>query len=68
MPAIIDRILRIGEGKIIRQLESIAQAVNAVEDDFTAMSDWLDLERVEVGDRGDLASPLRDALHQYARG
>ena len=39
MPAIIDKILRIGEGKIIRQLESIAQAVNAVEDDFTAMSD-----------------------------
>ncbi len=39
MPAIIDRILRIGEGKIIRQLESIAQAVNAIEDDFTAMSD-----------------------------
>ena len=39
MPAIIDKLLRIGEGKIIRQLESIAQAVNAVEDDFTAMSD-----------------------------
>ena len=39
MPAIIDKILRIGEGKILRQLESISQAVNAVEDDFTAMSD-----------------------------
>ncbi|WP_432479373.1 preprotein translocase subunit SecA [Nocardioides sp. GXQ0305] len=39
MPAIIDKILRIGEGKIIRQLESVAQAVNAIEDDFTAMSD-----------------------------
>ena len=39
MPAIIDKILRIGEGKILRQLESISQAVNAVEDDFIAMSD-----------------------------
>ncbi len=39
MPAIIDKILRIGEGKILRQLESISQAVNAVEDDFVAMSD-----------------------------
>ncbi|MGH3345437.1 MAG: preprotein translocase subunit SecA, partial [Nocardioides sp.] len=39
MPAIIDKILRIGEGKIIRQLESVAEAVNAVEDDFVAMSD-----------------------------
>ena len=39
VPAIIDKILRIGEGKIIRQLESIAQAVSAIEDDFVAMSD-----------------------------
>ena len=35
----IDKILRIGEGKILRQLEAIAQAVNAIEDDFVAMSD-----------------------------
>ena len=39
MPAILDKILRIGEGKILRQLEAIAQAVNAIEDDFKAMSD-----------------------------
>ncbi len=39
MPAIIDKILRIGEGKILRQLESITRAVNAIEDDFVAMSD-----------------------------
>ncbi len=39
MPAILDKILRIGEGKILRQLEAIAQAVNAIEDDFVAMSD-----------------------------
>ncbi len=39
MPAILDKILRIGEGKIIRQLESITRAVNAIEDDFVAMTD-----------------------------
>ncbi len=39
MPAIFDKILRIGEGKILRQLEAISQAVNVIEDDFVAMSD-----------------------------
>src|SRR4051794_40155714 len=37
--SILDRLLRIGEGKILRQLEAIAKAVNAIEDDFVAMSD-----------------------------
>jgi preprotein translocase subunit SecA len=39
VPAIIDKILRIGEGKILRQLEAVSRAVNAIEDDFVAMSD-----------------------------
>jgi preprotein translocase subunit SecA len=39
VPAIIDKILRLGEGKILRQLEAVAKAVNAIEDDFVAMSD-----------------------------
>ncbi|WP_203336839.1 preprotein translocase subunit SecA [Nocardioides limicola] len=39
MPVIIDKLLRIGEGKVLRQLEAIAKAVNAIEDDFVAMSD-----------------------------
>jgi preprotein translocase subunit SecA len=39
VPAIIDKILRLGEGKILRQLEAIAKAVNAIEDDFVSMSD-----------------------------
>ncbi len=39
MPAILDKLLRIGEGKILRQLEGISKAVNAIEDDFVAMSD-----------------------------
>ena len=36
MPAILDKLLRIGEGKILRQLEGISKAVNAIEDDFVA--------------------------------
>ncbi len=39
MPVILDKILRIGEGKIVRQLEAVAKAVNAIEDDFVKMSD-----------------------------
>jgi preprotein translocase subunit SecA len=39
VPVIIDSILRAGEGKILRQLKRIAEQVNSVEDDFTAMSD-----------------------------
>ena len=39
MPAILDKILRIGEGKILRRLEAVSRAVNAIEDDFVAMSD-----------------------------
>ncbi len=39
MPAILDKVLRIGEGKILRHLEAVAKAVNAIEDDFLAMSD-----------------------------
>ncbi len=39
MPVIIDKLLRLGEGKILRRLEAVAKAVNAIEDDFVAMSD-----------------------------
>ncbi len=39
MPVIIDKLLRLGEGKILRRLETVAAAVNAIEDDFVAMSD-----------------------------
>src|SRR3954469_25051842 len=35
----MDRLLRIGEGKLLKQLKSIADQVNAIEDDFVAMSD-----------------------------
>ena len=39
MPALIDKILRMGEGKILRRLETVAKQVNALEDEFRAMTD-----------------------------
>ena len=37
--SLFDKVLRIGEGKILRQLAAISSAVNAIEDDYVAMSD-----------------------------
>ena len=39
MASFIDKLLRAGEGKLLRRLESIAQQVNALESDFQALSD-----------------------------
>ena len=35
--ALMDRLLRFGEGKLLKQLSNIAKQVNAIEDDFVAM-------------------------------
>src|SRR3954449_2808774 len=37
--ALMDRLLRIGEGKILKQLKGMANQVNSIEEDFVAMSD-----------------------------
>jgi preprotein translocase subunit SecA len=39
VPAFFDRMLRAGEGKILRKLTAIAAQVNAIEEHFIAMSD-----------------------------
>ncbi len=39
MPAFFDKLLRAGEGKILRKLHGIADQVNAIEGDFVSMSD-----------------------------
>ncbi len=39
MPSILDRVLRIGEGRILKNLANIAHQVNALEDSFSALSD-----------------------------
>ena len=37
--SLFDKVLRMGEGKILRQLETISRSVNAIEDEFVEMSD-----------------------------
>ena len=39
MPAIIDSVLRAGEGKTLRKLKRIADQVNSIEEDMEALSD-----------------------------
>ena len=39
MVRVLDKILRAGEGKVLRKLKTISVQVNALEDDFKAMSD-----------------------------
>jgi preprotein translocase subunit SecA len=39
VPAIIDKVLRAGEGKILRKLKRLADQVNSIEEDFVALSD-----------------------------
>ncbi|WP_226345190.1 preprotein translocase subunit SecA [Agilicoccus flavus] len=39
MPKIVDRVLRAGEGRVIKRLEGIVAQVNAVEEDFTKLTD-----------------------------
>ncbi len=39
MPIIVDRLLRAGEGKTLRKLARITKQVNAIEEDFAAMTD-----------------------------
>jgi preprotein translocase subunit SecA len=36
---VLDKILRAGEGRIIRRLEGIARAVNEIEDEYVALTD-----------------------------
>jgi preprotein translocase subunit SecA len=39
VPAIIDKVLRAGEGKILRRLKRIADQVNSIEEDFVNKTD-----------------------------
>ncbi|WP_141850577.1 preprotein translocase subunit SecA [Lapillicoccus jejuensis] len=39
MPKVFEKLLRVGEGRVIRKLESVAVQVNALEEDFEKLSD-----------------------------
>ena len=46
----------------------LAEIAPDVVQELRAMASWLGLERLSIGDRGDLASPLQRVAGQYARG
>jgi preprotein translocase subunit SecA len=63
VPKVIDKILRAGEGKILRQLSAIARQVNELEDEFRAMSDdQLRGETAEFRARLDAGETLDDLM------
>ena len=39
MPQFVERLLRAGEGRTVKRLESIAAQVNAIEEDFEKLTD-----------------------------
>ena len=48
MASLMDKILRMGEGRILRKLDGMARQVNALEDSFTAMTDAEIREETDV--------------------
>lgn len=63
MPKIIDKILRAGEGKVLRQLQEIARQVNDLEPEFTALSDAeLQEKTAEFKERLDTGESLDDLM------
>lgn len=64
---ILDKILRAGEGKILRTIDGIARQVNAIEEDFIAMTDeelrgLTDTYRVRLADGESLDDLLPEAF------
>lgn len=39
MASFLDRILRVGEGRVLKQLKRLTQQVNALEDDYRELTD-----------------------------
>jgi preprotein translocase subunit SecA len=61
--SVLEKVLRVGEGRILRRLEAYAKAVNALEDDFGALTDDdLKHETVELRERYSNGESLDDLL------
>ena len=39
MASVLEKVLRVGEGRTLRKLQNYAKAINALEEDFQALSD-----------------------------
>ena len=63
MANVLEKVLRVGEGRTLRRLERFAQAVNHLEDDFKELSDEdLKNETVEFRERYSNGESLEDLL------
>jgi preprotein translocase subunit SecA len=61
--SILEKVLRVGEGRILRRLESYAKAINALEDDFSTLTDEeLKNETVQLRERYSGGESLDDLL------
>ncbi len=61
--SILEKVLRVGEGRTLKRLENYAAAINALEDDFRALSDEeLKHETVELRERYGNGESLDDLL------
>ncbi|AGW42207.1 preprotein translocase subunit SecA [Leifsonia xyli subsp. cynodontis DSM 46306] len=63
MASVLEKVLRVGEGRVLRRLEAYAKAVSALEDDFSALTDdELMHETVELRERYSKGESLDDLL------
>ncbi|NUU04731.1 preprotein translocase subunit SecA [Leifsonia sp. C5G2] len=63
MASVLEKVLRVGEGRTLRRLEAYAKAVNALEDDFSELTDEeLAHETVELRERYGNGESLDDLL------
>ncbi|QAY74541.1 preprotein translocase subunit SecA [Agromyces protaetiae] len=63
MASILEKVLRVGEGRTLKRLENYAKAINALEDDFMALTDEeLKHETVELRERYANGESLDDLL------
>jgi preprotein translocase subunit SecA len=61
--SVLEKVLRVGEGRLLRKLEAYARAVNALEDDFKELTDdELRNETVELRERYAEGETLDDLL------
>ncbi|MCU1635091.1 MAG: preprotein translocase subunit SecA [Cryobacterium sp.] len=63
MASILEKVLRVGEGRVLRRLENYAKAINALEEDFGHLSDEeLKNETVQLRERYSNGESLDDLL------
>ncbi|WP_167047126.1 preprotein translocase subunit SecA [Salinibacterium sp. ZJ454] len=63
MANVLERVLRVGEGRTLRRLKAYAEAINQLEDDFTGLTDEeLRNETVELRERYSNGESLDDLL------